>query len=289
MKATVSFCGLILGLLLTFSSNVFAVSQLKIVCDVDGEKIYVDGKFKSTCDADEPVLVLVSPGKHVVKVKKFNKDGSYYYFRRVIRIGDGIRMTVSVKSEKKYTERYYYNRAKESRKPEDCQEYLKKYPHGKHAKEVKEILEHYYYSKANKSNNPESYIEYLKRYPHGKYVELAKKALETFKSEGMLIKVWDRTFGSNGYDEAYSIVQTKDGGYVVAGYTEPRVDDKDVWVIKLDKNGDKVWDRTFGGNGDDVAESIVQTKDGGYIVAGYTWSKGAGKADAWIIKLVPLR
>ena len=56
-------------------------------------------------------------------------------------------------------------------------------------------------------------------------------------------------------------------------------------MIKLDGNGRKVWDRTFGGSKHDEAMSILTTPDGGYMVAGSTSSKGAGKDDAWVIKL----
>jgi len=98
-------------------------------------------------------------------------------------------------------------------------------------------------------------------------------------------KEWDKTFGGSDKDEAYSIVQTSDGGYIVAGYTDSKGGDDDAWVIKLDKNGNEEWDKTFGGNFLDDANSIAQTSDGGYIVAGYTRSKGAGGDDAWVIKL----
>jgi len=98
--------------------------------------------------------------------------------------------------------------------------------------------------------------------------------------------IWDKTYGGNNSDEAYSIQQTKDGGYIVAGKTESKGAGKeDFWVIKLDKEGNIIWDKTYGGSGDDWAYSIQQTKDGGYIVAGWTDSKGAGDKDFWVIKL----
>jgi hypothetical protein len=98
--------------------------------------------------------------------------------------------------------------------------------------------------------------------------------------------VWDKTFGGSENDEAHSIVQTEDGGYAVAGFTVSEdTGDRNVWVIKMDKNGNKVWDRTFGGTSEDWANSIIQTKDRGYMVAGWTSSMGAGKTDVWIIKL----
>ena len=99
-------------------------------------------------------------------------------------------------------------------------------------------------------------------------------------------KAWDRTFGGTSEDWANSIIQTKDRGYMVAGWTSSMGAGKtDVWIIKLNKRGDLVWDRIFGGSEDDEAHSIVQTDDGGYAVAGWTESKGAGNSDVWVIKL----
>jgi hypothetical protein len=56
-------------------------------------------------------------------------------------------------------------------------------------------------------------------------------------------------------------------------------------VIKLDHQGNMVWNRTYGGSDGDGAQPFIQTTDGGYAVAGYTLSKGAGRADFWVIKL----
>jgi len=97
-------------------------------------------------------------------------------------------------------------------------------------------------------------------------------------------KVWEKTFGGSGDDIAYSIQQTTDGGYIIAGKTGDLYSG-DVYIIKLDKDGNKMWEKTFGGSGDDGAYSIQQTTDGGYIVAGLTNSFGAGSYDVYIIKL----
>jgi len=98
--------------------------------------------------------------------------------------------------------------------------------------------------------------------------------------------LWDKTFGGRDNDGAYSVIQTTDGGYMVIGYTTSKGAGKaDVWVIKLDSQGNTIWDKTFGGRDNDGAYSIIQTSDGGYAVAGYTSSKGAGELDAWVIKL----
>ena len=99
-------------------------------------------------------------------------------------------------------------------------------------------------------------------------------------------KVWDKTLGGTSEDWANSIIQNKNGNYVVAGWTKSMGAGKtDVWIVKLDKRGDLVWDKTFGGSENDEAHSVIQTDDGGYAVAGWTKSKGAGNSDVWVLKL----
>ena len=92
---------------------------------------------------------------------------------------------------------------------------------------------------------------------------------------------WDETYGGTEHDEANSIQQTADGGYIVAGYTESfATGGKDIWVLRLDSSGNVIGDEIFGGAEDDEAKSIQQTPDGGYIVAGYMGS--AGTTDMYI-------
>ena len=99
-------------------------------------------------------------------------------------------------------------------------------------------------------------------------------------------KEWDKTFGGRGNDGAHSLIQTTDGGYAVAGHTSSYgAGEDDFWVIKLDNKGYKEWDKTFGGRRDDWANSLIQTTDGGYAVAGYSASYSEIKFDFWIIKL----
>jgi hypothetical protein len=98
--------------------------------------------------------------------------------------------------------------------------------------------------------------------------------------------VWDWTYGGSGYDMAFSLVQTTDGGYAVAGSIFSKgASEIDFWVIKLDEQGKMVWDRTYGGSGFEQAFSLIQTTGGGYAVAGSILSKDTGKMDFWVIKL----
>ncbi len=96
---------------------------------------------------------------------------------------------------------------------------------------------------------------------------------------------WFRTFGDEGYNVSHAAHQTTDGGYIVIGYTEKtETKNHDLYLIKTDKTGRKVWDNIFGGPGPDHVLNGVQTADGGYILSGFTASMGAGDADAYLVK-----
>ncbi|MBK7386539.1 MAG: hypothetical protein IPI63_07370 [Methanothrix sp.] len=113
---------------------------------------------------------------------------------------------------------------------------------------------------------------------------------------------WQKCLGGNGSETAYSIQQTNDGGYIVAGDTNSNDGDVidggfhgefDYWVVKLDGSGSIQWHKCLGGSDYDSARSVQQTNDGGYIVAGMTRSNDGdvagggfhGGADIWIVKL----
>ncbi|MFZ8835330.1 MAG: hypothetical protein ACO2O5_14235, partial [Candidatus Caldipriscus sp.] len=96
---------------------------------------------------------------------------------------------------------------------------------------------------------------------------------------------WAKTYGGSNRYRAFSVQQTSDGGYIVGSWISPAsstVDD--ILLIKTNASGNLQWAKTYGGTGDDQVNSVRQTSDGGYIVAGGTESFGAGDWDALLIK-----
>ncbi len=97
--------------------------------------------------------------------------------------------------------------------------------------------------------------------------------------------MWTRTFGGAGRDCGWSVEQATDGGYIITGYTDSfGAEDLDVYLVKTNATGDTMWTRTFGGADYDCGQCVQQTADGGYVIAGYTSSYGAGIEDVWLIK-----
>jgi len=109
---------------------------------------------------------------------------------------------------------------------------------------------------------------------------------------------WRGYFGGTNNDRAHGVVQTKDGGFVMAGFTES--DDFDIsntngsydfWVVKVDSFGNLIWEKSFGGEGIEVSYDIAKTSDNGFVVVGNTFSTNGdillnhGESDMWMIKL----
>lgn len=97
---------------------------------------------------------------------------------------------------------------------------------------------------------------------------------------GQVVTEWEKTMGGSDEDKARSIVQTMDGGYIVAGYSKSTSGDitgnqggVDFWISKMAMNGQMDWQENFGGSGKDQATQIKECSDGSFIVVGTSYSK----------------
>ncbi|MBK8557425.1 MAG: T9SS type A sorting domain-containing protein [Lewinellaceae bacterium] len=107
--------------------------------------------------------------------------------------------------------------------------------------------------------------------------------------------LWKKTLGGTGCEAAKSIAETTDGGYVVVGWSTSADGDvgnnyggADLWAVKLNSAGVIQWERSIGGAGQDYAESVVATADGGYILAGYVQDLSTGGfTDGLVTKFTP--
>ncbi len=105
------------------------------------------------------------------------------------------------------------------------------------------------------------------------------------KTDANGVAQWTKTFGGADTDIAFSAEQTFDGGFILTGSTRSSgLGGENVWLIKTDASGGLLWEKTYGGNGDDRAYEVRNTDDGGYAVIGNTHSYGAGGTDLWMLK-----
>ncbi len=105
------------------------------------------------------------------------------------------------------------------------------------------------------------------------------------KTDSAGVMQWNQTYGGKGDDEASSVIQTSDGGYAIAGYTNSfGSGNYQGWLVKTDSAGVMQWNKTYGGAGSNLLYTIVQTSDDGYALAGTTSSFGAGEQEFWLVK-----
>ena len=106
--------------------------------------------------------------------------------------------------------------------------------------------------------------------------------------------VWQKTYGETAgaygisEDVPDSVIQTVDGGYVLAGFASPSAAGGcDAWLVKVDASGNMVWNQTCGASGKGQAHCVVQTSDGGYVLAAEKTKVGTQDYDFWLIKIEP--
>ncbi len=112
-----------------------------------------------------------------------------------------------------------------------------------------------------------------------------------FKTDARGNPLWHEIYGSRSYDEIYDLVETFDGGFALAGITRESLQQesqgqRDMWLIRTNSAGKYMWDKVYGGRANDGARAITQTRDGGFVLAGYTYSHlvGANTSMGYIVK-----
>lgn len=136
----------------------------------------------------------------------------------------------------------------------------------------------------------------------GGYIGIAhSEDYEILKFDSSFNLIWNKIYGGSNGDYVESIIQSNDGGYLVIGETLSSDGDitfnhgsYDIWLCKLNTDGNLIWEKSFGGTNSDGAgkeSSLLQTSDGGYIFTGYTSSDNGdvslnhGGSDAWLVKI----
>jgi hypothetical protein len=144
----------------------------------------------------------------------------------------------------------------------------------------------------DKSENAKGYSSLY--YPRGDYWIV--------KVDNQGNKVWDKTLGGSGLEMPHYMVPTPDGGYLLGGFSDSDISGdksenskgaRDFWLVKIDNQGKKLWDKTIGGNGDDELRHIIATADGGWLLSGNSLSNTSGDksenskglSDYWIVKI----
>ena len=114
-------------------------------------------------------------------------------------------------------------------------------------------------------------------------------------------KLWDKRFGGSSANRCRDLIETADGGYLLGASESNASGDKvktvaekkDYWVVKIDGNGAKLWDKTFGGSDAENLDVLIATSDGGYLLAGDSYSGATGEktensrglSDFWVVKI----
>ena len=118
----------------------------------------------------------------------------------------------------------------------------------------------------------------------GRSTGISGDAIWVLKTDSAGTVQWDSDLAASAGGVAYDVIENSSGSFVVAGNSNSDETGSDALLIEVDSRGETVWSRSFGGSYNDEARSLDLTDDGGYALGGFTWSRGAGLSDFWLVK-----
>jgi len=131
--------------------------------------------------------------------------------------------------------------------------------------------------------------------PDGQYLVFGTVIHENGNEDLFLLSVdangnqlWKKNYGVAAKENASAIVRTQDGNYLLGGTTyafDILGQQPDAWVLKVDDEGEVLWNKNYGKAGGDLLYDLINTQDGGYAFAGATWSYGYEDGDFYLVKL----
>jgi len=223
-------------------------SHLKIICNEDKEKIYLDNKFKTTCNEDDEISLTMYEGDHTLVVKtEPSKDYSYYYFKTKFKIGDGVEKTIKIDAKKFYTKQFFIENAKKSIAYKFL--YLKQYPNDALSQQIKRELQGTWQKTFAKNIIPIKIISTNNGFIIlGTFINRdkdTKKYLIVYKIDKNGDILWTNNFKTKDDTFAKSIYNTKDGNYLIIGEIKNYNNIYSIYMLKIDKNGKKIWEKTI--------------------------------------------
>lgn len=113
------------------------------------------------------------------------------------------------------------------------------------------------------------------------------KDMITIRTDENGFGIWEKTFGGSLNEEGYSVIQLQDGNILSVGYTWSYGNEQEIYAVKSDLSGRKIWERTYGGSNRDIGHKAILSNDGNIIIVGQTNSPGIsrGNDDIWVSKI----
>ena len=224
-------------------------SRLKVICDENKEKIYLDDKFKTECSDGDEIFLVMYEGEHTLVVKtEPSKEHSYYYFETKFKIGDGVEKTIKVNTKKYYTKQFFIENAKKSLAYKFL--YLENYPNDSFAQQIRKKLKGTWQKTFTKNVIPVKIIatneeNFIILGTFNIYNKNSKKYIVVNKIDKNGNLLWTKNFKSKNDLYAKAIYKTKNNNFIIIGEIKDLNNISTIYILKIDENGNKIWEKTI--------------------------------------------